>query len=103
MLPPLPSLSIGADPDRIGRPRLVFLVIILPGRGPLVSMQLLFNAFLAIGRSYFTWQSATFGLMTMSYFGRDSDRCSPASHALISFAVKPTPVGYTPSMQPTAG
>jgi len=57
----------------------------------------------AIGRTYFTCQSATFGLMTMSYFGRDSDRCSRASYGLISFAVKRTPVGYTPSMNPTAG
>jgi hypothetical protein len=57
----------------------------------------------ATGRSYFTWRFATSGLITMSYFGRAVDRCRRASYGLISFAVKRTPAGYTPSMHPTVG
>src|SRR3954465_4714116 len=57
----------------------------------------------AIGRTYFTWRSATSGLMVISYFGRAVDRCSRASYGLISFAVNRTPSGYPPSMHLTLG
>src|SRR3954463_9244975 len=57
----------------------------------------------ANGTTYFTGDSLGFGLMTMSYFGSDAERCSRASYGLISLAVKRTPSGYTPSSCLTVG
>src|SRR5512135_1352433 len=51
---------------------------------------------MAIGRTYFTCDSASLGLMTMSYFGRVAERCSRASYGFISLAATRTPSGYAP-------
>ena len=47
----------------------------------------------ATGRSYFTCDSVSLGLMTMSYFGNVAERCSRASYGFISLAATRTPSG----------
>src|SRR5512135_1858602 len=57
----------------------------------------------AIGRTYFTRDSDSLGLMTMSYFGRVAERCNRASYGFISLAATRTPSGYSPSKCRTIG
>src|SRR5512143_973362 len=57
----------------------------------------------AIGRTYFTCDSASLGLMVMSYFGRVAERCRRASYGFISLAATRTPSGYVPWSRFTVG